>query len=68
MPTALEMPEVEFAFLDSVQPEGPFGAKGLAEPTLVPTAPAISNAVFQATGQRLRDLPLKLHMPAIKDR
>jgi len=58
MPTALDMPEVDLTYLDTVQPEGPFGAKGLAEPTLISTAPAIANAVFQATGQRLRALPL----------
>lgn len=58
MPTALDMPEVDLTYLDTIQPEGPFGAKGLAEPTLISTAPAIANAVFQATGQRLRTLPL----------
>jgi xanthine dehydrogenase molybdenum-binding subunit len=60
MPTALDMPEVELTYLDTLQPEGPFGAKGLAEPTLISTAPAIANAVYQATGKRLRSFPLKL--------
>ena len=36
----------------------PNGAKGLGEPPIIPTAPAIANAVFDATGLRLRDLPL----------
>ena len=58
MPTVLDMPEVELTYLDTVQPEGPFGAKGLAEPTLISTAPAIANAVFQATGKRYRTIPL----------
>jgi CO/xanthine dehydrogenase Mo-binding subunit len=58
MPTALSMPEVDLTYLDTIQPEGPFGAKGLAEPALISTAPAIANALFQATGQRLRSLPL----------
>lgn len=58
MPTALDVPDIELHYLDTIQPEGPFGAKGLAEPTLVATAPAIANAVFQATGQRLRSIPI----------
>jgi xanthine dehydrogenase molybdenum-binding subunit len=38
--------------------EGPFGAKGVGEPGLVPTAPAISNAVYDAIGIRMKDLPI----------
>jgi CO/xanthine dehydrogenase Mo-binding subunit len=60
IPTALQTPEIELTYLDSIQPEGPFGAKGLAEPTMVATAPAIANAVYQASGQRLRSFPLVL--------
>jgi len=60
MPTVLDMPEVELTYLDTVQPEGPFGAKGLAEPALISTAPAIANAVFQATGKRYRTIPLAI--------
>jgi len=59
IPTALDIPEIEFVFLDTYQDKGPFGAKGLAEPTMIATAPAIANAVFHATGQRLRDFPLR---------
>ncbi len=62
IPDALDTPEVDLSYLDSNQDEGPFGAKGLAEPTMVATAPAIANAVYHATGQRLRDFPLKLEM------
>jgi CO/xanthine dehydrogenase Mo-binding subunit len=64
IPTAVDIPEIDLTYLDTIQPEGPFGAKGLAEPTLVATAPAIANAVYQATGQRLRALPLKLEVVA----
>ena len=60
IPTVVDMPEIEFTFLDSYQAKGPYGAKGLAEPTMIATAPAIANAVFHATGQRLRHFPLKL--------
>jgi CO/xanthine dehydrogenase Mo-binding subunit len=42
----------------SPQPDGPFGAKGVAEPTMVPTAPAIANALYDALGVRIKDLPL----------
>ncbi len=38
--------------------EGPFGAKGVGEPGLVPTAPAIANAVYNAIGVRIKDLPI----------
>jgi xanthine dehydrogenase molybdenum-binding subunit len=37
---------------------GPFGAKGIGEPGLVPTAPAISNAIYDAIGVRIKDLPI----------
>ena len=60
IPSALDVPDIELTYLDSFQLNGPFGAKGLAEPTMVATAPAIANAVFHATGQRLRHFPLKL--------
>jgi len=39
-------------------PTGPFGAKGVGEPTLLPTAPAIVNAIYDAVGVRLRELPV----------
>jgi xanthine dehydrogenase molybdenum-binding subunit len=38
--------------------EGPFGAKGVGEPGLVPTAPAIGNAIYDAIGVRIKDLPI----------
>jgi xanthine dehydrogenase molybdenum-binding subunit len=37
---------------------GPFGAKGIGEPGLVPTAPAIANAIYDAVGVRIKDLPI----------
>jgi len=60
IPRAAQTPEIEIFLLPTTQPEGPYGAKGLAEPPIVATAPAIANAVFQASGQRLTSFPLKL--------
>ena len=57
MPTSLDMPEVEVDIVDSYDPTGPFGAKGVGEPTLVPTAAAILNAIHNAVGVRITSLP-----------
>lgn len=53
-----EMPEIETVILDSEEPTGPFGAKGLGEASVVPVAPAVANAVAHAVGARPRELPL----------
>ncbi|MFN2225664.1 MAG: xanthine dehydrogenase family protein molybdopterin-binding subunit [Anaerolineae bacterium] len=60
IPTSLDVPEIEAVYLESEFAEGPYGAKNLAEPVLVGTAPAIANAVFHATGVRHHTLPLTL--------
>jgi len=57
IPTALDMPKIEAIIVDNYDPTGPFGAKGVGEPTLVPTAPAILNAIYDAIGVRLYSLP-----------
>jgi xanthine dehydrogenase molybdenum-binding subunit len=44
-------------FVETDDPEGPFGAKGLGEPASVPVAPAIGNAIANAIGVRIPDLP-----------
>ncbi len=56
--TAPEMPEVEMHFIETNAPEGPFGAKGVGEAPAICVAPALANAVYDATGIRLRRLPL----------
>jgi CO/xanthine dehydrogenase Mo-binding subunit len=49
---------IDLEFIETDDRFGPFGAKGVAEPGLVPTAPAIANAIYNAVGVRIRDLPI----------
>jgi CO/xanthine dehydrogenase Mo-binding subunit len=58
IPTAMDMPEVESIILESRSGLGPFGAKGIGEPAMTPVAPAIANAVADAIGVRIFDLPI----------
>ena len=56
--TSLDMPEIIPIIVECAEPEGPYGAKGLGEPVLAPTPAAIGNAVANALGTRIYDLPL----------
>lgn len=56
-PSAVESPEVEAIIVESVDPEGPFGAKEASEGSLAATIPAIANAIYDAVGIRLRESP-----------
>ena len=58
MPTAMDMPKVECIILESRSGVGPFGAKGIGEPAMTPVAPAIANAVADAIGVRVFELPI----------
>lgn len=58
MPTAMDMPPSEVIHVDTFEPEGPMGAKETGEGLASPTAPAISEAVYHATGFRCKDLPI----------
>ncbi len=58
LPTALDMPPGESVCIETYEPEGPMGAKEAGEGLASPTAPAIAEAVFNATGYRCRDLPI----------
>ncbi|MFQ6109901.1 MAG: molybdopterin cofactor-binding domain-containing protein, partial [Candidatus Aminicenantales bacterium] len=49
---------IDLIFIETNDRYGPFGAKGVSEPGLVPTAPAIANAIYDAVGVRIRDLPI----------
>jgi 4-hydroxybenzoyl-CoA reductase subunit alpha len=56
-PSSEESPDVEAIIVESVDPEGPFGAKEASEGSLAATIPAISNAIYDAVGVRLREAP-----------
>jgi xanthine dehydrogenase molybdenum-binding subunit len=56
--TASDIPNIEAIVVETDDPSGPFGAKGIGEPGLVPTAPAIANAIYDAVGVRIKDLPI----------
>ncbi len=58
MPTSMDMPLVQSIILESRSGLGPFGAKGIGEPSLTPVAPAIANAVADAIGTRVFELPI----------
>lgn len=59
MPTAVEMNfPIESIFIESDEPTGPFGAKSLSEPCTTVPAPAIANAIYNAVGVRIRELPI----------
>ncbi|RPH98957.1 MAG: hypothetical protein EHM68_02635 [Lysobacterales bacterium] len=59
MPTAVEMQfPIESIFIESDEPTGPFGAKSLSEPCVTVPAPAIANAIYNAVGVRIRELPI----------
>ncbi|MDR1921466.1 MAG: molybdopterin-dependent oxidoreductase, partial [Candidatus Adiutrix sp.] len=58
VPQMADTPELEVIFVDSHDPVGPFGAKGVGEMGLLPVLPALANAYFDATGKRVRKMPL----------
>ncbi len=58
IPSALDMPPGESVCIETYETEGPMGAKEAGEGLVIPTAPAIAEAVYHATGYRCKDLPL----------
>jgi len=60
IPTLKDGPEVIPILVEDREPTGPFGAKGVGEPALIPTAPAILNAIADAIGERVYQLPANL--------
>ena len=57
IPSAGDMPPVESILIEDPSPVGPFGAKGIGEQAVIPTAPAILNAIHDAIGVRMRRVP-----------
>ncbi|MDJ0270146.1 MAG: xanthine dehydrogenase family protein molybdopterin-binding subunit [Aigarchaeota archaeon] len=57
--TSHEAPEIVPIFVETEDPQGPYGAKGLGETGCIPTPAAVANAIYDATGKRLRELPIK---------
>tara|TARA_B100000686_G_C16651813_1_gene895988 strand:- start:335 stop:1273 length:939 start_codon:yes stop_codon:yes gene_type:complete len=61
IPTFGDVPDIDVILIEDPEPEGPYGAKGIGEPALVPTAPAIFNAIRHATGVQATRAPLLPH-------
>jgi xanthine dehydrogenase D subunit len=57
IPTIMDAPDIEVIVVESEEETGPFGAKGIGEIGLVPIAPAVINAIYNATGTRLYEVP-----------
>lgn len=58
MPTALDVPAIGSSLIEERSATGPYGAKGVGEPPVIPVAAAIANAIENAVGVRIRDLPI----------
>ncbi len=58
IPTSMDVPEIEVHFIETSEPSGPFGNKGLAEPPILAQAPAVRNAILHATGVPLYEIPM----------
>jgi CO/xanthine dehydrogenase Mo-binding subunit len=52
------MPKIKPIIVEVPEPLGPFGARGIGEATTIPTAAAVANAVFNAIGVRMKELPM----------
>lgn len=59
MPTTLDTPDIHTNIIETIDPEGPFGAKECGEGALHPVIPAIANAIYDAVGVRVTKLPIK---------
>ncbi|MPY70185.1 MAG: molybdopterin-dependent oxidoreductase [Alphaproteobacteria bacterium] len=57
LPTSLDVPQVTSVLIEDRDPHNPLGVKGIGEPAMVPTAPAIMNAIYDAVGVRIASLP-----------
>ena len=60
--TFMDHPHLEVAFVENPEPTSAYGTKGLGEPPVIPVAPAIRNAILNATGVALNELPMDPHL------
>ena len=60
MPVHLDVPEIDVMWTDIPDPHAPMGAHGVGEIGITGTAAAVANAIYNATGKRVRDLPITL--------
>ena len=58
IPGPLDLPPIQSILVEPVEPNGPFGAKGIGEPALNPSPAAVANAIYDAIGIRMTELPL----------
>ncbi len=58
IPSMRDLPEIEVVLVEQPVPSGPFGAKGVGELGVIAVAPAIANAVYDAVGGRVKELPI----------
>ena len=58
IPSRLDIGHIDVVFESSYEKEGPFGAKSIGEVVINTSAPAIADAVYNATGERFRELPI----------
>lgn len=58
IPTALDMPDIENVIVEDPESTAPYGAKGIGEPVMIPVTPAIVNAIYDAIGVRITEIPI----------
>jgi CO/xanthine dehydrogenase Mo-binding subunit len=58
IPTSRDIPHIDTYFIEELEESGPYGAKGIGEPVMIPTAPAILNAIYDAVGVRMNSIPI----------
>jgi CO/xanthine dehydrogenase Mo-binding subunit len=56
--THMDAPLVDVVWVETDEPYGPFGAKTLGEPTIIPAVAAVANAIYNAIGRRVKSLPI----------